>query len=220
MWLHSTNLNCMIAVSSFPFPSWGSPHHPGPAVGMIRILQSGRGCFSLERMRPNLPGTGRWRAAGALGEAFEHTKCHRMQLIIISNWAAERSAAFISLSLCSPAGEWDGVCPLTSQGCSEQSLTLKSVKCLVTEAVSAAEKPRRNLILVPEAGLNKQHHMLGSEQRWSFAWRWRGSMYPLAPGPTPFPEWLSLSLLLLSPLCAHGSTRGGVSALSSAQGVG
>lgn len=164
-------------------------------------------------MRSNLPGTQGWRAAGALGEAFEHTKFCRMWLIVISNWAAERSAAFISLSLCYPAGEQDGVCPLTSQGGSEQSLTLKSVKHPVTEAVSATEKPRRKLILMPEASLNKQHHVLDSEQRWTFSWREWASTYPIAPSPTPFPERLSSASVLLSPVCAPRSLRGGVSAL-------
>lgn len=47
------------------------------------------------------------------------------------------------------------VCLLTSQGCAEWSLTLNLVKPLVTAGVSGTEKPRRKLILVPEAGLNK-----------------------------------------------------------------
>lgn len=82
----------------------------------------------------------------------------------------------------------------------------------VTEAASATEKPGRKLILVPEAGLNKQHHMLGSEQRQSVASRWWGSAYLLAPSPPALPKQLSSVSLLLSLLCAHWSTRGGVSA--------
>lgn len=84
----------------------------------------------------------------------------------------------------------------------------------VTEAVSATEKPRRKLILVPEAGLNKRHHMLGSKQRQSVASRRWGSPYLLAPSPPALPEQLSSVSLLLSLLCAQGSTRGGVSAPS------
>lgn len=84
----------------------------------------------------------------------------------------------------------------------------------VTEAVSATEKPRRKLILVPEAGLNKWHHMLGSEQRQSVASRRWGSAYLLARSPPALPKQLSSVSLLLSLLCAHGSTRDGVSAPS------
>lgn len=90
--------------------------------------------------------------------------------MIVSNQAAEPSAAFISEPSL-PSWRVGCGCPLTSQGCSQQLLTLKSVQHPVTEAETAIEKPRRKLILVPEAGLNKQHHMLGSEQRQRFASR-------------------------------------------------
>lgn len=67
---------------------------------------------------------------------------------------------------------------------------------------------------MPASGLNKQHRVLGSKQRWSFAWRCWGSIYLLSPGPPPLPEQLSSALLLPSLLCGGGSMRGGGSALS------
>lgn len=130
-----------------------------------------------------------------------------MQLIVASNCTAVQSAAFVSLSPCSPAAEWDGACPLTSQGCSGWLLILKLVKHPVTVAASATEKPRRKLVLVPEVGLNRQHHVLGSKQKWSFVWGHGGFKYLFAPSPPPFSKHLSWALLLLSLLCAHGSTQ-------------
>ena len=112
----------------------------------------------------------------------------------------------------SAVGGWEGTCSLASQGCSELPLTLKSVKHPATAAVSATEKPRRKLILVPEACLNKPHHMLGSEQRQSFASRQWSSTNLLSPGYLSFPEQLSLVSLLLSLLCAH--KRWGLCALT------